>query len=259
VAWYQIELGQASSMFYQNSNASNIGAKPSNFGTKALDAGRDSMLRFLRMNRRTQAVAVGVLSISSVALVLMLSHGTAIRNAVDKLNVQKGEYIADEATGVGSATGVHYYAEPPRDEGIYYHEQGPLLAKAGVDGRSKTDEIDPKLLTPDFVEPQYYSEVDNALENLFEPGGYASVTKTVRPMNTTAYIVMINRCPTLYSSAVSDLTDPGADIFEASAMIKQGVYANTDDSTKTERRHLRWNPLRALQESAETEPDRYTM
>ena len=132
-----------------------------------------------------------------------------------------------------------YYAPTDIDSGFYYEDQNEEIPLAEVEEiTNEAGEVDPSILVPDINEPMYYSEVDTTLLGLFEPQVYEPVNETNRPEGTTAYTVTITSCPGTYNPPASEVSDPGADIYEASAICKNNVCNNTDDTITTARRNL---------------------
>ncbi len=145
-----------------------------------------------------------------------------------------------------------YYAPPDPDAGLYYPPEvltddleEPIENITNPEGEVS----DPAVLVPDVEEPVYYSPVDNTLLEQYEPQVYEPVVPIVNettgevyypestaPENTTAYAVTITSCPEVYYEApASEITDPGADIYEASAIIKSEVCDATGTTTGTAR------------------------
>ncbi len=170
------------------------------------------------------------------------SHNSFLANLYDPMRylvedpgddcniIYPGEVV--QTTGSDS-----YYTPFDPDSGLYYpgeNEEIPLAEIADI--TNPEGEVDPAVLVPDVDEPMYYSEVDTALLSLFEPQIYEPVNETVRPgEGTTAYTVTITSCPGTYDPPASEVTDPGADLYEASAICKNNV-CNTTDTTATARR-----------------------
>lgn len=179
----------------------------------------------------------------------------AVRRFLETVNLYEDECETVYPAEVAVETAEDYYAAPEADSGIYYNEEAPIPTPE-LDGVAE-GEVEPLLLNPDADEPQYYSNVETALFDVFEPATYEPVETTERPEDTTAYSVVITSCPETYNPPESEVTDPGAEIFEASAMLKQSVCDVTDTAT-TERRMQR--RLRGLQENiADTSIANYTM
>ena len=157
---------------------------------------------------------------------------------------------------VANTSGVDYYADPAVDSGVYYREEIPApVVDAELQGT--TEEIDPLILNPDGNGTSVITSVDTNLLDMYQPKSYEPVSNTTRPKGTTAYTVVITSCPDTYSPPGSEVTDPGSDIFEASAMLKEFVCQLTE-STVTERRRER--KLRGLEESTEDNSiSNYTM
>lgn len=154
---------------------------------------------------------------------------------------------------VGEEVGLDYYAPPDLDSGIYYQEEAPiaeqLMPPTGDDDAAiaastsiniDTENVDPNVLVPDVDEPLYYTNVDTALLDAFVPKEYDPVSETSRPTDTTAFAVSLISCPDTYTPESSDVTDPGAYLYEASAICKSGVcnIFETAETSTTERRQL---------------------
>lgn len=156
------------------------------------------------------------------------------------------------AFGVGSA----YYASLGATEsGIYYAPESPIPIPDGMS--IVVGEIDPSLLAPkDSSDSTYDSTVNNALLNTYTTQTYDPVDTTLRPEGTTAYAVTITSCPEFYEPAEPDVTDPGAELYEASAMIKESVCSAVE-ATAIARRKLR--NLRGLETTDTTGQETYTM
>ncbi len=165
-----------------------------------------------------------------------------------------------------------YYAPPDPDAGLYYPEE--ILTDDQVEEpienitNPEGEVSDTTVLVPDDDEPEYYSPVDRTLLDQYEPKVYEPVVPIVNettgdvlyypestaPENTTAYAVTITSCPEVYYEApATEITDPGPDIYEASAIIKSEVC----DATGTTTGNIR---ERGLQEGGTTNTfEDYTM
>ncbi len=157
---------------------------------------------------------------------------------------------------VAVTTAEDYYSPPEPDSGIYYSEE-VSIPEPELAGFAEEEEVDPVLLNPDVDSPDYYTNVDAALLDVYEPKTYEPVNTTERPKDTTAYSVVITSCPETYNPPESEVTDPGTDIFEASAMLKQAV-CNVTETAVYERRMKR--RLRGLQDiTTDSSIANYTM
>lgn len=157
------------------------------------------------------------------------------------------------AFDLGSA----YYASPGATEsGIYYAPESPIPIpdEMSIVGGF----IDPSLLAPkDSSDSTYYSPVNTAILNTYTTQIYDPVDTTIRPEGTTAYAVTITSCPEFYEPAEPDVTDPGAELYEASAMIKESVCSVVEVTAIARRKALR--NLRGLQTTDTTGQETYTM
>lgn len=135
---------------------------------------------------------------------------------------------ADVVTDVGTA----YYAPPNVDSGLYYNEVAeiPIAEMDSVD----TENLDPTALVPD-VEVTTVDPVDTSLMESYEPKVYEPIEATGEPapIDTVAYTVVITSCPNTYEPPNSEVTDPGTELYEACAMIKNGVCNATADSASS--------------------------
>ena len=148
--------------------------------------------------------------------------------------------------------GTEYYAPPNVDSGLYYNEVAeiPIAEIDSVD----TENLDPTALVPD-AEVTTVDPVDTTLLELYEPQVYEPVDATESPpptIDTVAYTVVITSCPNTYEPPDSEVTDPGTEIFEASAMIKHEV-CNATDATRTST-SLRRTTRRRLEEENVNSP-----
>lgn len=143
-------------------------------------------------------------------------------------------------------TGSEYYApDAGIRSGFYYGPEQP----------------DESILTPfDPRDSPYYTPVTTGVLVTYQPGTYDAVGTTRRPENTTAYVVVITGCPEWYKPTQPDVTDPGPELYEASALIKQNVCSAAEE-TAVRRRKLRSDNsnLRGLQTEDVTPQETYTM
>ncbi len=193
--------------------------------------------------------------------------GSKFTDLIDRVLVGTSvETVTDEdcetiyPAEVAVMSGSDYYIEPDTESsGLTYSDEIPApVVDAELQGTQ--EEIDPVILDPDANDPSAVTSVDTNLLDIFEPKEYNPVNETTRPQGTTAYTVVISSCPDDYNPPSSEVTDPGNDIFEASAMLKQFV-CNVTETTVSERRRQR--RLRGLQENNDTSEDEsianYTM
>ncbi len=166
---------------------------------------------------------------------------------------------------VSTARWTEYYGD--EETGLYYEELAPvdILKLEGYNPDLAGGEVDPVILAPDYETSS--DNVDEAsLLGLFEPRVYSPVDETTRPANTTAYAVVIECCPEKYDTILKGTTDPGSDIFEASAMLKQGVCNATETAAIERRKRRREQELVSMEDidkldayAFAMDPDSYTM
>ena len=167
---------------------------------------------------------------------------------------------------VSTARWTEYYSNEDQT-GLYYEEIAPvdILRLEGFNPDLVGGEVDPTILAPDS-ETNVQRNVDSSVLGLFEPRVYEPVAETNRPANTTAYAVVIECCPEKYEAMLSGTTDPGADIFEASAMIKQSVCNATETAAEERRQRRREQEIISMEQLKEInayalgmDPNSYTM
>lgn len=153
------------------------------------------------------------------------SDGSFLNNLMDRklqswtTSSIKVECETEFPDQVGDATASNYYADAIYS-GTYYQKTAPVPPDSL--SLMVSDHFDPTLLSPDTNNP-HYNRVVMALLDLYTPKTYNPIDTTLRPEGTTAYVVMIYSCPEFYMPGQPDWTDPGTQLFEASAIIKQAV------------------------------------
>ena len=170
-------------------------------------------------------------------------------------------------SSVSTARWTEYY-DTEDQTGLYYEEIAPvdILRLEGFNPDVIGGEVDPTILAPDSEMGAVQRSVDTSVLSLFEPRVYEPVAETNRPKDTTAYAVVIECCPEKYEALLSGTTDPGADIFEASAMMKQSVCNATETAAEERRKRRREQELVSLENIEDLnvyalgiDPNSYTM
>lgn len=146
-------------------------------------------------------------------------------------------YPTEVATEIGIDV---YYAPPEPDSGMTFSEVA-VIPEAELDSTTDTEFVDPVAIVPDVYAPKYYDVVDTTLLDSYEPTVYEPTNTTNRQETEVAYTVTILSCPNTYSPPESEVTNPGSDIYEASAIIKYNSCSSSESSssstsTPTERR-----------------------
>lgn len=124
---------------------------------------------------------------------------------------------------------------------VIYLDLRRTLCEKGMHAEAQALLSEPRHLTSTIV--AYVDAVLNGSEDpckqthFPETGLFAEYPPTVydegdgipqRPAGTIAYVVTITRCPELYAPTVDDTPDPGTELYEVTAIIKNEICNTTE-------------------------------